>query len=149
MRRRESRTDGSQAVNQRFLTQAVRNLSVAKKLKSTENEWCVFLCHQSAELAMKSLLLSLGHDWRRLKDPSHSLSKIWSDFLFSSKHFKQSDLALLDAVYIDSRYPQSFTPEVQYSKVNTDNYVDATERILKTCQLLFQKLDVVRKALSE
>ena len=134
-------------MSQTFITQAVRNLSIAIKLSSSEKEWSIFLCHQSAELAMKSLLLALGQDWRRLKDPSHNLTKIWSDYLFSSKHIAQTDLSLLDGVYIDTRYPGINTPEKKYASEDVTKYIKAADRIVRFCQKVLPKFAIIRTEL--
>ena len=133
-----------------FIAQAQRNLDVGKSLATTGAEWACVVAQQAAELAMKSLLLALGHHMDRLKGPEtgHGLKQIWENFLMRSQSFTEADLNLLEEAYIPARYPKSDTPQAIFAVRNVSDYLSAAERIVLASATILPNLRAIRSSLN-
>lgn len=133
-----------------FIAQAQRNLHVAKSIATTGAEWACVVSQQAAELAMKSLLLALGHHVDRLKgsEAGHGLKQIWENFLMRSQSFSEADLKLLQDSYIPARYPKTDTPQAIFATTNVNDYLSAAERIVLASATMLPQLRAIRSSLN-
>jgi HEPN domain-containing protein len=134
-----------------YISQARRNLDVARSLATSGAEWACVVSQQAAELAMKSLLLALGHHADRLKaqGAGHGLKQIWENFLMCSLDFAVADLKLLEDAYIPARYPAGTdTPQAIFAARNVTDFLAAADRIVVAAEKILPNLRAIRGALS-
>jgi len=117
-----------------WLNQAQRDLKKAEiDLQHAYWEWACFTAQQSAEKAVKSILMYQGHDvWghaitpmlRRLEKPVAPLDLI-------------EKAQLLDAYYIPTRYPNGFPegkPADYFNLSKAQEAVEAARAIIGFCE---------------
>ncbi len=119
-----------------WFKQSQKDLSAAKSSLDSEHfEWTCFQAQQSAEKAMKALLLS-----RNIKALYHSLVYLhnrWVEYLETkgetmSKEFLEK-MQELDHHYLQARYPNSFSEGYSaeyYNKRKAQECVDCAETII-------------------
>ncbi|HZD56053.1 MAG TPA: HEPN domain-containing protein [Anaerolineales bacterium] len=117
-----------------WLDQAQRDLDKAKiDLQHQYWEWACFTCQQAAEKAVKALLLCQGFDaWGHAITPMlRSLEEppVPPDLIEKAQ--------ILDAYYIQTRYPNGFVegkPADYFNQSKARGALDAAQSILKFCQ---------------
>jgi HEPN domain-containing protein len=117
-----------------WLNQAQRDLEKAKiDFQHQYWEWACFTCQQAAEKAVKALLLFQGYDaWGHAITPMlRSLEEplIQPDLIEKSQ--------ILDAYYIQTRYPSGFAegkPADYFNQSKAREALDAAQSIFKFCQ---------------
>lgn len=118
-----------------WLAQAGHDLAHARHaLADTDYDWACFAAHQSAEKAVKALVLFLnGEGWghaisRLLQDLSHKLTAP-EDLIEAARR--------LDKHYIPTRYPNGFdagAPYDYYTAGEAQQAIEDAERIYNFCQ---------------
>ena len=103
-------------------------------LKLGYYEWCCFTAQQSCEKVVKSLIMKLGYTpW------GHSITNLLK--LIQDKINIPDEIIekaqLLDAYYIPTRYPNSFSegkPSDYYNKRMAEEAIDAADKIIGFCE---------------
>lgn len=117
-----------------WLDQAQRDLEKAKiDLQHQYWEWACFTCQQAAEKAVKALLLFQGYDaWGHAITP---MLRSLEEPLVPPDLIEKAQI--LDAYYIQTRYPNGFAegkPADYFNQSKAREAIDAAQGIFKFCQ---------------
>ncbi|HLE50997.1 MAG TPA: HEPN domain-containing protein [Anaerolineales bacterium] len=119
---------------QDWLAQAQRDFDKARlDLEHEYWEWACFTAQQAAEKAVKALLLFQGLDaW------GHAITPMLRKIQNLSPPMELIEKGqLLDAFYIQTRYPNGFPegiPADYFSAAKAREAIDAASRLIKFCQ---------------
>ena len=126
---KKSRNDFSADVNS-WPEFADYDLKTAKwELKGTIYTSCCYACQQTAEKALKALILAKGE----VAPKVHSLDRLISELkkIKVDTSIIKEDTQLLDKYYISTRYPGQYGgPEGLYDERDAKSAINSAEKIL-------------------